>query len=183
MTALAIKMEAAMTPEERAQEAFKVFRRLMKNTRLDEGSGCWLWMGETDDKGYPHACGFGEPKGHRASYRLFVGPIPDGMYVCHKCDVRRCINPEHLFLGSAADNTGDAIRKGRLQRKLTLSQVESIRRLRDLGVHLHVIAERFGVSTSLVCAISKHKHVTAEAVDAGLTILSEPEEAPSAVTA
>jgi Autographiviridae endonuclease len=53
---------------------------------------------------------------HRLAYSLAIGPIPEGCLICHHCDQRLCINPSHLFAGSPADNTQDAIAKGRIQR-------------------------------------------------------------------
>jgi hypothetical protein len=77
-------------------------------------SGCWLWEGSVQSRGYGDLrldkCHY---TAHRASYLAFVGEVPDGMHVCHKCDVRLCCNPAHLFLGSNSDNIADSMRKGR----------------------------------------------------------------------
>jgi hypothetical protein len=83
-------------------------------------TGCWLWTGVTMWQGYP-VLAIGSRKlgtrkqvrAHRLSYEIYNGPIPSGMYVCHKCDVPICINPNHLFLGTAADNIRDMMAKGR----------------------------------------------------------------------
>ncbi len=79
----------------------------------EPNSGCWLWVGSMVykygsfnylDKSY---------RAHRVSYKMFVGDIPEGMLVCHRCDVRSCVNPNHLFLGTFYDNYHDMLTKGR----------------------------------------------------------------------
>jgi hypothetical protein len=150
-------------------EAFRVFRRLMIRTRLDPVAGCWLWVGECNEFGYGNASGFGEKQAHRTSYRLFVGEIPEGMCVCHRCDTPACLNPAHLAIATRQDNTLDATIKGRMQQKLTLEQVVEIRKLRGDGVRLADIAERFGVSKSLVSTIGCGRHVAGELAAHGLS--------------
>lgn len=87
-------------------------RFLRKVIRVD--SGCWLWIGATRPNGYGNVNINGRTTGaHRASWALHHGSIPDGMQVLHRCDVRNCVNPAHLFLGSQRDNMQDMITKGR----------------------------------------------------------------------
>lgn len=83
-------------------------------------SGCWIWTGHIDKDGYGQIAEYIKNTGkrtglraHRASYKLHVGSIPDGLTVLHSCDVRCCVNPAHLSLGTNGDNCRDAIRKGR----------------------------------------------------------------------
>lgn len=73
---------------------------------------CWLWKGELR-KGYG-LIRFGKKKvtAHRMSWQIHNGPIPEGMFVCHKCDIKICVNPDHLFLGSNLDNLIDMHTKG-----------------------------------------------------------------------
>lgn len=127
---------------------------------------CWIYTGAKTRDGYG-VLGNGrnvQVRAHRASYQEFVGPIPAGMLVCHKCDTPLCIRPEHLFLGSPKENTGDMLRKGRKavfrgathpNAKLSDADVLSIKRLRESGRTLKYIAERFGISFQHVSAIAK----------------------------
>jgi hypothetical protein len=79
-------------------------------------SGCWIWMQTLNRGGYGMVLkrGMGQRTAHRLSYATFVGPIPEGMYICHRCDVRCCVNPDHLFVGTHTDNVRDAVRKKRM---------------------------------------------------------------------
>jgi hypothetical protein len=79
--------------------------------------GCWLWTGSTKH-GYGQTWHEGKrARAHRVAYSLFVGPTLPGKMVCHKCDTRACVNPDHLFLGTASDNARDMIAKGRYNRE------------------------------------------------------------------
>lgn len=80
-------------------------------------AGCWLWQGPLNNKGYAQMLIAGERTlGSRFSWARFVGPVPAGMCVCHKCDTPQCVNPDHLFIGTHADNMADRQRKGRQSR-------------------------------------------------------------------
>lgn len=77
-------------------------------------SGCWLWIGSCDKDGYGRFWFNGKlRKSHRVSYQKFVGPIPEGKDICHKCDVPSCVNPDHLWVGDARANALDMMQKGR----------------------------------------------------------------------
>jgi hypothetical protein len=101
---------------------------------------------------------------HRFSYAMANGPILNGLFVLHKCDNRKCVNPAHLFLGTCQDNTDDMIAKGRARRargedignaRLTAAKVIAIRD--DKRSHIQ-IAEEFGISRSAVSAIKTKRN-------------------------
>lgn len=123
-------------------------------------AGCWLWIGTRNPSGYGRLNVRGRVQlAHRVSWVMHVGPIPDGMHVCHKCDTPACVNPDHLFLGDNAANHADKVAKGRQgaargeaspKAKLTDEQVAAIRADSRLA---RVIAAEHGISTRYVYSL------------------------------
>jgi hypothetical protein len=94
---------------------------------------------------------------HRLSWEIHFGPIPDGMCVCHKCDNMKCVNPEHLFLGTNTENTADKVAKGRqatgerINSKLNPDDVRIIRGMWNAGgLTMEEIGRMFDVSDSCI---------------------------------
>lgn len=119
---------------------------------------CWPWLGAGKGNGYGHTS---RGPAHRVSYELFVGPVPNGMDVCHKCDNRACVNPDHLFLGTRAENMADMKAKGRgaggCRKHLRESQVQEIRRRLSVGIPQAEIARTMNVNRGTVSAIKQGK--------------------------
>jgi predicted XRE-type DNA-binding protein len=130
-------------------------------------SGCWIWTAGRQSSGYGQfSLKHGHVTGaHRASWLLHRGPVPDGLFVLHRCDNKLCVNPEHLFVGTQAENLADMCRKGRhatdynngernSAAKLTAEKVVEIRALYATGgCYQYEIGERFGLSQPQVSAI------------------------------
>lgn len=135
---------------------------LLGNIKVD-ANGCFLWQKQVGSKGYGMTCCNGKSvMAHRASYRVFRGEIPDGMFVCHRCDVRHCVNPAHLFLGTNTDNMRDCRDKKRHcfgesvhNSKLTEDQVVSIHQRYSSGEHAEDLAREFGVEQSWIYGIAR----------------------------
>jgi hypothetical protein len=117
-------------------------------------TGCWLWSRRTDK------CGYGlfkiggragrEKPVHRASWEHHFGPIPEGLFVLHRCDTPPCCNPNHLFLGTLAENNEDRHRKGRTFCKLTDAQVAEIRARHASGERGKEMLPDYPVSPALI---------------------------------
>lgn len=96
--------------------------RFWKHVRKTES--CWIWTGGTiTGYGQFHPTDTRVMKAHRFSWELHYGPIPAGLWVLHRCDTPPCVRPDHLFLGTHADNMADARAKGRLRRRKELGQL------------------------------------------------------------
>ncbi|WP_425602117.1 HNH endonuclease [Stenotrophomonas geniculata] len=77
-------------------------------------SGCWIWLGGWDRRGYGKTGGNARSiKAHRLFFERFNGPIETGLIICHKCDTPACVNPSHLYQGTHQDNADDRVRRGR----------------------------------------------------------------------
>lgn len=146
--------------------------RFLKNFEKAD-NGCWNYMGHITAKGYGRICRgkeLGGTAAHRYSWELHHGePPPKDMFVCHKCDNRRCVNPDHLFLGTNQHNVDDCVSKDRHPRgsrhgqsKLTEDRVKEILSSNRSGAAL---AREFGVHPVTVQEIRrglawKHVHKT-----------------------
>ena len=123
---------------------------------------CWEWTRAKGLRGYGRFGVSGIAKrAHRVSYEMENGPIPDGLFVCHACDLPRCVRPDHLWLGTDADNCRDRQMKGRTRiapclgeahgrSKLTNDEVQRIRNMRSAGASVASLASEFAVSQANV---------------------------------
>lgn len=141
------------------------------NAYPEPNTGCWIYGGQIHpvtgygcgslilDDGY-RLCG-----SHRVSYYLFKGSFDRSLYVCHACDNRWCINPDHLFLGTLQDNLKDMENKGRVSHgekhfgsKLSEESVKKIRTKYNDGNHTYYsLAKEYGVDHSTIYAVVKYK--------------------------
>lgn len=126
--------------------------------RVRHENGCWIWTG-CDNGKYGIIATFKEGNfyAHRVSYEIWKGPIPAFHYVCHSCDTPRCVNPDHLFAGTAAENAADMRAKKRHAHgdkqptaKLTELQVIEVLQSEESSA---VLARRYGVSEATISMI------------------------------
>lgn len=177
-------------PEQRAKYVSRFGlhpARIMRDVEFDTNGGCWLWTGgHVPSTGYGQIQTAGEKWGaHRASYAVFCAPIPKGLQVLHRCDVRACVNPAHLFLGTPADNMADMVAKGRGRvpvgeqngaAKLRADMIPTIRARLAAGEGCRAIGADYGVTDGVINAIRRGrtwKHVAAQH---GVELSARPED-------
>lgn len=141
--------------------------RLAAKISVDADTGCWNWQGTKNNKGYGKLWVDGKKQyAHRTSYRLHKSAIPVGLNICHRCDNPACINPDHLFVGTQAENLADRNAKGRQRigerkgtnngnAKLTERDVISIRA--STGMKLRELAAKYGVTPTQISFIRRGK--------------------------
>lgn len=149
-------------------------KRFWGKVRAGGADECWIWTSATISPSRPGNLEYGNfwfkgraRAAHRVAWELANGPIPHGGMILHKCDVPLCVNPRHLYLGTAKDNSMDAVRRGRLapprrggsngNARLSDEQASQILSLKGAGVSGYKIADRYGVSSTTVYDIWKRK--------------------------
>ena len=153
------------TEEQQMEQLKKIF-----NKKVIKQDGCWGWNNVLHKSGYTVIQYNGEQTGgHRASWLIHKGKVPKNLCVLHKCDVRKCTNPDHLFLGTYKDNTQDMLAKNRRiltkknsgetcsWSKLNNRKVKEIRKLLKLGVTVTRVALDFEVSQGAIEGIKHNK--------------------------
>lgn len=146
-----------MSKNETKQDLIKRFLCKVKKTET-----CWEWIA-SNRHGYGQFCiNFKVLRAHRVSYELFKGRIPEGLYICHACDNRKCVNPEHLWLGTPTDNIQDMIKKGRAKMygrkgKLNEDKAEEIRQKLLNGTKYKELQKEYGVNRHSIYCIKINK--------------------------
>lgn len=141
--------------------------RFWKNVDRRGPDDCWLWKLKPSAQGYGAFGLQGGVKGaHRVSLAIAKGPIPKGLFACHTCDVRMCVNPAHLWAGTSAENAADMAAKGRARgpnyrgekvgtSKLTEADVRAIWAMIAANERPTAIGRRFGVTRQAICLIRR----------------------------
>lgn len=125
-------------------------------------SRCWEWRGAGKGNGYGNVNFNRKTRGaHSVAYELFCGPIPPRLEVCHSCDNRWCVNPDHLFVGTHQQNMSDCKSKGRTaggnRKHLIMSRVQEVRRRLIAGMQPRRIAQQMDINYHTVTAIKRGK--------------------------
>jgi hypothetical protein len=125
--------------------------------RVQKGRGCWEWTGAHNPKGYGvMRIGESARLAHRISYEVEHGKIPIGLNALHQCDNPGCVRPDHLFLGTLADNNADMDAKGRRRSMPSKLTMEAIQTIKASAATNRSLALRFSVSESTIRAVRRY---------------------------
>jgi len=141
-------------------------QQIMNNVIIHPRTRCWMWTAAVNNQGYGLVNRRRQKDGryaHRVAYKLFNGDIPDGMFVLHKCDTPRCVNPEHLSLGTQSDNIKDCASKGRLvdnsgeRHGMAKLDAEKVLQIRASDAKNGDLAKQYNVSETTIRFIRQRK--------------------------
>lgn len=130
-------------------------------SHFERADACWIWFGRKDPAGY--GVFVGTRRAHRLAYQIYVGDIPKGLCVCHRCDNPICVNPKHLFLGTHAENMADMKAKGRAARQqgeghgASVLTDDQVREIYAASGFYADIGARYGVSATTVYSIKQRR--------------------------
>lgn len=157
-------MKANKTSFKKGENAIPLQERF--EAKVIKGEQCWIWNAHKNNKGYGVINVDGKVVlAHRVAYQTKYGPIPEGMKILHECDNPRCVNPNHLRLGTQLENMQDMYRKGRAslgedrtQSKLTFAMASYVRRRYAEGdISQRELAKEVGISQAILCDVINFK--------------------------
>lgn len=136
-----------------------------------DDSQCWEWLAFKNKKGYGAIMyrDLGNMAAHRFSYMLYIGDFDKSKFICHTCDNPSCVNPSHLFVGTASENMKDKIKKGRAKNppvhkgnnqhlsKMNPEKIREIRKLFKYGMSQTELAKKYGLHTATMNNICRNK--------------------------
>lgn len=146
-----------------AESISELAQKILSLVEADTNGGCWLWPRSVNARGYGQiSYHFACKKTHRVVFEHFNGKIPEGMVVCHKCDVTACCNPNHLFLGTQSENIKDCANKGRHREhryeKITYQAAKEIFWAVRSGKSHRQVAGEHGCEGTTVNRIARGRH-------------------------
>lgn len=166
MNTTSSQSEIGVSPSQNDGRSRPLEQRFWEKVSPEPMSGCWLWTGSWAN-GYGDILVNGKvQRAHRVAWQLLRGPIPVGQHVLHRCDTPPCVNPSHLFLGTALDNITDMVTKGRNEpcrgerngrAKLSATAVTTIRARVAAGETQRALAREYGMHYQTIYYIVNRK--------------------------